>query len=123
MGVLGFLRLGQRKGVTSKGDQAEDDDLDDEFVLGPLPPRALEPLQPRAPRSTRRPKLTDDDREVFQYARNLTLRNVWRVQWSGWGGAGGTGGVAAGRAGRRGAWGRVWARGRAFGRAIRRLAR
>jgi len=35
------------------------------------------PPAPRAPRPSRRPKLNDDDRHVFQAARNMTAHNTW----------------------------------------------
>ena len=49
--------------------------LDDVVALPPL-----EPLTPRPPRPTTRPKLTDDDRDVFAYARDMTAGNVWCVE-------------------------------------------
>lgn len=65
MGLFGLFGGGGKKAGS-----ADDDDYDNR-----LPP--LEPLVPRPPRPTSRPKLTDDDRDVFAYARDMTAGNVW----------------------------------------------
>jgi hypothetical protein len=79
MGLLGFLRGRSR----ARDDDAVDVDDDGAWEAAqpdgsPYRADLLPPLEPRAPRDTRRrPKLTDADRHVFQYARNMTAHNVW----------------------------------------------
>ena len=79
MGLFSFL--GRGGGDCRRGtdvDVVVDDAWEkDQTESSPYKAQVAPPLVPRPPRAGRRPKLSDSDRHVFQYARNMTAHNVW----------------------------------------------
>jgi hypothetical protein len=81
MGLFGLFGRSKKAGPPPSADGEDGGALaglpplsDDALAINLAP---LEPLTPRPPRSNKRPKLTDEDRDVFAYARDMTVNNVW----------------------------------------------